>query len=601
MYYALIGLLAIILHFVINSDAIFRRGTHVESVTKDYRRYLNSVLAFYIIDMLWGILSQSRWSKLLYIDTMAYYIAVTLTVVLWARYVMSYLNFRRSYTRVLILVTASLAISWLTVLIVNLFNPIVFDIDEAGRYSSKGFRFIAMLLQFVVFTYGSIQTFYIAGRSQGRVRMRNITIGLYGMALVATVVLQYIFPLLPLYSMGLMIGTCVLHVFVQEDEKAEIRKAKIRNEIIIQALAQSYEQVNYISMNTGSYIASCTSFDISDELPQLKEIQSRGKVQEALQFAVEHLVSPSYKTEMAHFADLSTINERMTHTHHANHHFKNYNEVWYEWDYIVADRNDDGSIKHLIWAIRKIEDEMQAEMRRQKLLEENIAANNAKTVFLQNMSHEIRTPLNAMFGFSQLLGMPDGSWTEDEKNEYNKHVLNSYYMMDMLIGDIIDIADAEHGNYRIEINDIQVNDICKSALTSVEYRKPADVEMRFESDLEDGYTIKTDGRRVQQVLINYLTNACKHTQQGEIILSCSSKEKPGKLVFAVTDTGEGVPEDKANEIFNRFTKLNQFSQGSGLGLNICQMIARKLDGEVYLDTQYRKGARFVFVISDNAR
>ncbi|MBQ0021042.1 MAG: HAMP domain-containing histidine kinase, partial [Bacteroidales bacterium] len=110
---------------------------------------------------------------------------------------------------------------------------------------------------------------------------------------------------------------------------------------------------------------------------------------------------------------------------------------------------------------------------------------------------------------------------------------------------------------------------------------------------------KSDGRRIQQVLINYLTNACKNTREGEIHLHCSVTENPGKVTLSVADTGPGVPKEKADMIFNRFTKLNEFVQGSGLGLNICQTIANKLQGEVYLDTLYTNGARFVFVISQS--
>lgn len=594
MYYALIGFIAIIIHLVVNSDVFFNKDRHPSIVS--YKRYLISILVFYLVDTMWGVFSLTTLSDLLYFDTMAYYIAVAFTIIYWCRYVSSYLNLKGLFPKILIAMGIAFFIGAVIVIFVNFYNPIIFEFDESGNFLSRSFRIVAMVAQMIIFTFVSAQSFSVASVSHGSARRRNFTISAYGMAMVVTVILQFLFPLMPIYTIGLLLGTCVLHVFVQEDEKAEIRKIEIMNQNIIQALAQSYEQVNYITMRDGTYLASSNSFDVSNEHVLLKTIQKSGLVKDAIDYACSNLVSPVFRNEMIEFTDLSTIDARMTMTHLINRQFKNYNDVWYEWNYIVADRNPDGTVNHLIWAVRKIEDEKQAEIRRQQIIDENIAANNAKTVFLQNMSHEIRTPLNALFGFSQLLGMPEGSWTEEERDEYNKYILNSYYMMDMLIGDIIDIADSEHGSYRIELSDAKINEICKNALTSVDYRVPAGVNLRFETDIDDNQTVLTDGRRVQQVLVNYLTNACKHTMEGEIVLSCSANSVPGKLVFAVTDTGEGVPEDMADEIFNRFTKLDQFKQGSGLGLNICQMVATKLNGSVYLDKSYKSGARFIFEI-----
>lgn len=374
------------------------------------------------------------------------------------------------------------------------------------------------------------------------------------------------------------------------------KKQENRTNLLIKALARSYHFMTYIKLADYSYFSYSWNLAMSNTE---NNKYGTGDIRDAIEFACKDRVSAPFREEVRRFADIATINERMKSTNVIISQFKDVNGVWHEWSYIVANRNVDGTIKNLIWAVRKIEDEKRAEIRRQRLLDDNIAANKAKTIFLQNMSHEIRTPLNAMFGFAQLLGMPDGSWTDEEKAMYNRYIFNSYNMLDMLIGDILDIADSESGNYRIQKESVNVNQVCMNSLMSVEYRKPTDVNMYFTSDLPDDHTITSDGRRIQQVLINYLTNACKHTKEGEIHLHCSSKEIPGMLTFSVTDTGTGIPPEKADLIFNRFTKLNQFSQGSGLGLNICQMVAKKLDGLVYLDKAYTNGARFVFVIKDS--
>lgn len=378
------------------------------------------------------------------------------------------------------------------------------------------------------------------------------------------------------------------HYDITEQMSKEIRSYQI-----IKTFAQTYEFINYINLDDDSFV-TYTEKELSNEY--MIDALVAGSASKALEIGIENIVAEEYREDMREFSDLSTINKRMEHSHVQVQEFKDLDGVWYESSFSVAERRKDGTIKNLLWAIRHIDNEKQIELRRQKMLEDNIAANKAKTKFLQNMSHEIRTPLNAMFGFAQLLGLPDGSCTEEEKEQYNKYIYNSYKMLEMLISDIIDIADSEHGNYRIELSDVCVNSVCRSALMSVEFRVPANVKLYMTSDFPDDYTVKSDERRIQQVLINYLTNACKNTQQGEIHLHVSQTENPGRITFSVADTGRGIPAAKANEIFKRFTKLNQFVQGSGLGLSICQMIAQKLNGEVYLDTSYTGGARFVFVI-----
>ncbi|MCQ2213010.1 MAG: sensor histidine kinase [Bacteroidaceae bacterium] len=219
-----------------------------------------------------------------------------------------------------------------------------------------------------------------------------------------------------------------------------------------------------------------------------------------------------------------------------------------------------------------------------------------KTQFIQNMSHEIRTPMNAIVGFAQLLSLPDGFNTEDEKREYSEYIMNNAEILVMLIDDILDVTDMEHGNFNIALQDVNINQVCQKALKSVEHRVAPGVELSFHTDLDEGALCQTDPKRVQQVLINFLSNACKHTEKGEIRLECSTTENPGHITLSVADTGPGVPPEMADNIFERFTKLNSFKQGSGLGLNICKGIAEKLNAQVMLDTSYTDGARFVFII-----
>ncbi len=223
-------------------------------------------------------------------------------------------------------------------------------------------------------------------------------------------------------------------------------------------------------------------------------------------------------------------------------------------------------------------------------------ANETKTRFVQNMSHEIRTPLNAIVGFSQLLSLPDGSFPEEEKNEFSDHILNNTKMLTMLLDDILSTSAMDSGNYPITYEDGECHSICTESISSAEHRLQPGVRMYYAPESPEPYVFRTDPRRVQQVLVNLLTNACKYTLSGEIRLSSSLTEHPGNVTFAVTDTGPGVPEEDAEKIFERFTQLNDFHQGTGLGLSICRDIAGRMGGRVYLDTSYKAGARFVFTV-----
>ncbi len=227
-------------------------------------------------------------------------------------------------------------------------------------------------------------------------------------------------------------------------------------------------------------------------------------------------------------------------------------------------------------------------------------ASRKKDLFLQNMSHELRTPLNAVMGLSQILtcGVPV---SDEEKLEYGHDINNNVKMLQMLIDDILNVSDIQAGTYSISLHRCDIATICHDAMALAQYRVPGGVELRYENELPEGYECVIDSKRAQQVIVNYLTNACKHTREGSIVVRSTINDHPGFVTFSVTDTGEGIPPDQAHNIFERFTKLNDFVQGTGLGLNICYTIALMLHGRVWLDTSYTQGARFYFEVPTNLK
>ena len=229
----------------------------------------------------------------------------------------------------------------------------------------------------------------------------------------------------------------------------------------------------------------------------------------------------------------------------------------------------------------------------QKLATSRINAENAmraKSVFLSNMSHEIRTPLNALSGFSSLLteeGLDDE--TRRQCNEVSQQ--NSELLL-KLINDVIDLSSLEFGKLQFCIAQHDAVSICRNVIDTVNKVKQTQAELTFTTELEE-MPIETDDSRLQQVLINLLINATKFTPQGSIVLKLE-KETDDTVLFTVTDTGCGIPKDKQANIFQRFEKLNENAQGSGLGLSICQLIIEHIGGQIWIDSEYAEGSRFCF-------
>lgn len=232
----------------------------------------------------------------------------------------------------------------------------------------------------------------------------------------------------------------------------------------------------------------------------------------------------------------------------------------------------------------------QSTQRLERLRTNAETATSAKSVFLSNMSHEIRTPLNALSGFSSLL--TEEGLDDETRRQCNEVILQNSELLLKLINDVIDLSSLEFGKLQFSIAAHNAVSICKNVVDTVSKVKQTQAEIRFVTELEN-MEIETDDSRLQQVLINLLINATKFTPQGSITLELK-KESDDLLLFSVTDTGCGIPKEKQASIFQRFEKLNENAQGSGLGLSICQLIIEHIGGKIWIDPDYTTGSRFLF-------
>lgn len=217
-----------------------------------------------------------------------------------------------------------------------------------------------------------------------------------------------------------------------------------------------------------------------------------------------------------------------------------------------------------------------------------------KSAFLANMSHEIRTPLNAIVGFSNILATAD---TESERNEYIQIINSSNELLLQLINDILDIAKIEAGTLEFNETEVNINKLLSDIEQSSRIKINKNLCISFLQTKEE-CILKIDGNRLSQVIINFINNAIKFTEEGSIVFGYERSSDNG-IKFYVTDTGCGIDENKKKLIFNRFIKLNNFVQGTGLGLSICEMIVKKLNGKIGVDSQPGKGSTFWFILPEN--
>ena len=241
---------------------------------------------------------------------------------------------------------------------------------------------------------------------------------------------------------------------------------------------------------------------------------------------------------------------------------------------------------------KKLKDELQeSESALREAKDRAEESSRLKSAFLANMSHEIRTPLNAIVGFSDVLA--SGGTSVDEQQGYVDIIKTNSDLLLRLINDILDVSRLEADRVTFTIEKCDVVPLCQQVLASVSQARKSENEFIFECDRES-VDLRTDIQRLQQVIINLLSNADKFTRNGQITLKLEVDDEKRVATFSVSDTGTGIPLEKQKQVFERFEKLNEYVQGTGLGLSICKLTVEKWGGEIWVDSGYTDGARFVF-------
>ena len=251
-----------------------------------------------------------------------------------------------------------------------------------------------------------------------------------------------------------------------------------------------------------------------------------------------------------------------------------------------------------VWSFRDITDRKKAETDLIAAKEKAEESDRLKTAFLHNVSHEIRTPMNAIIGFSTLLNEPDVS--EEDRHQYTDIIFQSGSQLLSIINDIVDIANVESGQAKLNLTEINLNSMMKSLNEQFSIiAKGNHVSINLNTSLNDEDSVViTDNTKLVQILSNLINNAIKFTKNGQIDFGYTLKEN--FLEFYVQDTGIGISQEYHTRIFDRFFQVDsavsrQYS-GTGLGLSICKGYVQLLGGTIKVESESGKGTLFKFTI-----
>ena len=219
-----------------------------------------------------------------------------------------------------------------------------------------------------------------------------------------------------------------------------------------------------------------------------------------------------------------------------------------------------------------------------------------KTDFIQQISHEVRTPLNILSGFTQVLTSPGVEFSEEERADINARIKSNTKRITELVNKMIELSDI-HSNTVIERTDtVNTVLIATMAIENSDLQGADDIKFKLEFAQEVDVPIHTNSLSASRALALLLNNAVKFTKKGNVELRITIDHTKKMVVYTVTDTGIGVPPYESERIFEEFTQLDTYYDGTGIGLSVARSITRRLGGDIVLDTSYTNGARFIMTL-----
>lgn len=648
--YSLIVIIALIVLLVQNHEFFMGKYEKNSEVKRAYSIFLYAITAYYVCDISWGILYHFHARVGVYICSILIYIMMAFTVAACSRYVTCYLDHRKAVKRAINIVVLVSFLVVFAFMIINDFTHIVFSFDENVVYHDHVARYYIFLSQAVMCLILAISTGYAIKKKAG-IKRRYVTVLLFCVDMIIALVLQVFFPLVPAFSIGILIGVCIIHTFVTEGERNEYRyeleqKQKIleenaqihtaqimeiaklnhrlqsnkldlqealrnsesanenlkRQNDVVQSLAQQFNSLYYIDMKDHSFVELSTNVDGLSDV-----IGKKGNAEESFGAMYKYILFPEFVENMMSFCNLDTVNERMKDKKWIAQEFNGPVYGWSEGCFIAANRDSDGNLLHLIWATRDINARKEIELGYQKNLEiakeQAESANNAKTVFLNNMSHDIRTPMNAILGYARLI--EDKKENPAKIDDYlNKIEKSGEYLLN-IINNILEVSKIDSGKEVVEeqFTDLY-DDSCNVApLLEAEF-KSKNLHFSNQMNITHRYVF-ADMDKIRDISMNLLSNAIKYTPVGGHI-SLSFEEVPcdrmgyAKYINTVADDGIGMSEGFLDHIFDSFSRERNTTEskiiGTGLGMSIVKKLVNLMGGEIEVESSPAKGTTFRIIM-----
>ena len=372
MFYAIIGLLALILNLIINRESFANlRGRHGESLSEQrvafrYKIFLIASSCYFIADIGWGLLYENRHIDalfpFLYLDCLLYFFFMFLSMLTWIRYIVAYLDRHDRKSKAILHAVWTMFVLALIYLIINFFHPFIFSFNEEHEYIIEPGRHIAFILQIVLYLLTSSYLLFIAHKSTGGEKSRYTAVGLTCLVMELFLLLQIFNDAYPSYAIGLIIGICVIHSFVEAGE----RKEKEIYDNIATRLAENYEAIYYISIETGAY----REFSKSNEYASMQVPVVGRNFYEETRLNIDRFVHPDDKEFAKNLHQKETMLKILEGKKSYSYKYRlmiNGQQKHYTFTLMLA---PDG--KHFIISEKNIDDEITAENLRSKNLNKQV-------------------------------------------------------------------------------------------------------------------------------------------------------------------------------------------------------------------------------------